>query len=128
MKKILLCCSSGMSTSLLVNKMRKVAEEHKVPVEINAVGLDRFESEIKEYDVALLGPQVRFKLEEFKSIAENFGKKVEFTVNMDGNYLSCSVLQTISLFDIIMVSLRFSLRKSRNVRRRSRPRFPRGMT
>ena len=25
MKKILLCCSSGMSTSLLVNKMRKVA-------------------------------------------------------------------------------------------------------
>ncbi len=76
MKKILLCCSSGMSTSLLVNKMRKVAEEHKVPVEINAVGLDRFEDEIKEYDVALLGPQVRFKLEEFKSIAETFGKKV----------------------------------------------------
>ena len=61
-------------------------------------------------------------------IEKNFGKKVEFTVNMDGNYLSCSVLQTISLFDIIMVSLRFSLRKSRNVRRRSRPRFPRGMT
>lgn len=76
MKKILLCCSSGMSTSLLVNKMRKVAEEHNVPVEINAVGLDQFESKIKEYDVALLGPQVRFKAEEFTNIAAQYGKKV----------------------------------------------------
>lgn len=76
MKRVLLCCSSGMSTSLLVNKMRKVAEEHKVPVEINAVGLDRFEIEVKNYDVVLLGPQVKFKLEEFKPIAESFGKKI----------------------------------------------------
>lgn len=76
MKKILLCCSSGMSTSLLVNKMRKVAEEHKVPVEINAIGLDRFETEVKEYDVILLGPQVKFKLDEFKPIAEAHGKKI----------------------------------------------------
>lgn len=76
MKKILLCCSSGMSTSLLVNKMRKVAEEHNVPVEINAVGLDRFETEVKEYDVILLGPQVKFKLDEFKPIAESYNKKI----------------------------------------------------
>ena len=30
MKKILLCCSAGMSTSLLVTKMRKVAEEKRI--------------------------------------------------------------------------------------------------
>jgi PTS system cellobiose-specific IIB component len=77
MKRILLCCSSGMSTSLLVNKMRKVAEEHKLPVEINAVGLDRFETEVKNYDVTLLGPQVKFKLDEFKPIAEANGKKID---------------------------------------------------
>ncbi len=77
MKRILLCCSSGMSTSLLVNKMRKVAEEHNVPVEINAVGLDRFETEVKNYDVVLLGPQVKFKLDEFKPIAEANGKKID---------------------------------------------------
>ena len=76
MKRILLCCSAGMSTSLLVNKMRKVAEEHNVPVEINAVGLEMFEGEIKSYDVALLGPQVRFKLDEFQAIAKAEGKKV----------------------------------------------------
>lgn len=76
MKKILLCCSSGMSTSLLVNKMRKVAEEHKLPVEINAVGLDRYESELNNYDVVLLGPQVKFKFDEFRPIAEKNGKKI----------------------------------------------------
>lgn len=76
MKKILLCCSAGMSTSLMVNKMRKVAEEHNIPVEINATGIDRFETEIKNYDVVLLGPQVRFKLNEFQPIAEKNGKKV----------------------------------------------------
>ena len=30
MKKILLCCSAGMSTSLLVTKMKKEAENQSV--------------------------------------------------------------------------------------------------
>ena len=34
MKKILLCCVSGMSTSMLVNRMRAVAKENNVPVEV----------------------------------------------------------------------------------------------
>lgn len=76
MKKILLCCAAGMSTSLLVNKMRKVAEEHKVPVEIKAVSIDKFEEEIKVSDVVLLGPQVKYKLDEFQKIASGYGKKV----------------------------------------------------
>ena len=36
MKKILLVCSAGMSTSLLVNKMRDAAKECGEEVEINA--------------------------------------------------------------------------------------------
>lgn len=77
MKKILLCCSSGMSTSMLVNKMRSVATENNVPVEIDAVGLDKFQEAVKVYDVVLLGPQVKFKLDEFREIADKHGKKVE---------------------------------------------------
>jgi len=76
MKKILLCCSSGMSTSMMVNKMRTVAKENNVPVEVDAVGLDKFSEAVKVYDVILLGPQVKFKLDEFKGIAEKYGKKV----------------------------------------------------
>ena len=36
--KILLACSSGMSTSLLVNKMKEAATEQSVEAEIWAVG------------------------------------------------------------------------------------------
>ena len=37
MKKILLVCSAGMSTSLLVNKMKNAAKEMDVEVEIEAL-------------------------------------------------------------------------------------------
>lgn len=33
-KKIYLFCAAGMSTSLLVNKMREQAAKHSVPVDI----------------------------------------------------------------------------------------------
>ena len=35
-KKIYLFCSAGMSTSLLASKMQKVADEHKLPIEVEA--------------------------------------------------------------------------------------------
>lgn len=38
MIKIMLCCASGMSTSLLVEKMKKAAQEQGVETEIWAVG------------------------------------------------------------------------------------------
>lgn len=71
MKKILLVCSAGMSTSLLVQKMQKAAEVKGTECSIQAVG----ESDVKEYindiDVLLLGPQVRFLLSKFqKSLAD----------------------------------------------------------
>lgn len=39
MKKIMLCCSAGMSTSLLMKKMIAEAEQRGLPVEINAYGV-----------------------------------------------------------------------------------------
>ena len=54
-----------MSTSLLVTKMRKAAEEKGVEVEINAVALELFEENVNKYDIFLLGPQVKFKKTDF---------------------------------------------------------------
>jgi PTS system cellobiose-specific IIB component len=60
MKKIMLVCSAGMSTSLLVTKMEKSAKELNIDVEIFAMS----EGEaVKHYDsvqLVLLGPQVRY--------------------------------------------------------------------
>lgn len=81
MKKILLCYSAGMSTSLLVTKMRKVAEERGLDVEIEAVALELFDENLPKYDIFLLGPQVKFKKTDFQKKADEYGKKVE-VINM----------------------------------------------
>lgn len=62
MKKILLACNAGMSTSLLVSRMEKTAKEQGIEVMIIAVGVTEVESIFKDWDVILLGPQVRHQL------------------------------------------------------------------
>lgn len=67
--KILLVCSAGMSTSLLVTKMEKAAAEKNLDVEILALGSSQAKKNLKDVDIILLGPQVRFMLKEFEKIA-----------------------------------------------------------
>ncbi|WP_300390790.1 PTS sugar transporter subunit IIB [Fusobacterium sp.] len=82
-KKILLLCAAGMSTSIIVKKMREVAEKHSLDVEINAVGMGDFIDNIPKYDIFLLGPQIKFKYEEFSEIVNPTGKKVMVIDSMD---------------------------------------------
>ena len=49
--KILLACSSGMSTSLLVNKMKEAAQAEGIEAEIWAVAQSEVDEEIKKADV-----------------------------------------------------------------------------
>jgi PTS system cellobiose-specific IIB component len=61
MKNILLVCAAGMSTSLLVNKMKDAAKAKGVEVNINALPVSECASVVDTVDVVLLGPQVRFQ-------------------------------------------------------------------
>ena len=61
MKKILLVCSAGMSTSLLVSKMRNAAKEKGIEVEIDALPVAEASTVVDNVDIVLLGPQVRFQ-------------------------------------------------------------------
>ena len=83
MKKILLLCSAGMSTSIVVKKMKQAAEQKNIEVHIDAVGLELFHERLNEYDIFLLGPQVRFKKDDFNKEAVKYGKKVEVINQMD---------------------------------------------
>ncbi len=76
MKKILLCCSAGMSTSMLVKKMQQTAEGQGITCLIEAHAVTNFNELIQEFDVCLLGPQVRFQQEELQKIADSYNKKV----------------------------------------------------
>ncbi len=82
-KKILLFCAAGMSTSIVVKKMKDVAEKHSLDVEINAVGMGDFIDNIPKYDIFLLGPQIKFKYDEFSEILKPYGKKAMIIDSMD---------------------------------------------
>lgn len=73
MKKIMLCCSAGMSTSLLVKKMIAEAEQRGLPVEINAFGVAEFDQQVGHYQVVLLGPQVKYMQKDLQKQADKYG-------------------------------------------------------
>ena len=81
MKKILLCCSAGMSTSLMVNKMQKAAADKGI--EIWAEPMDKASSEVPKADVVLLGPQIKFALPEIKKLTDQAGNKIGVIDMMD---------------------------------------------
>lgn len=60
-KKILVVCAMGMSTSLLVAKMQKEASEKGIEVEIEALPISEGIQKVQEFDIVLLGPQIRFQ-------------------------------------------------------------------
>lgn len=66
MRKILLVCSAGMSTSLLVNKMLEEGKREGYDLIVEAHSISEIRTIGKEWDVILLGPQVKFQLNEMK--------------------------------------------------------------
>ena len=64
MKKIVLLCAAGMSTSMLVNKMVQEAEKENYECTINAYAISTAAETGADADIILLGPQVRFHKEE----------------------------------------------------------------
>lgn len=60
MIQILLVCNAGMSTSMLVKKMKDVASSENIEVNIWAVGDAASIKEVVKADIVCLGPQVRY--------------------------------------------------------------------
>lgn len=60
MVRILLVCTGGMSTSFLVQNMKRAASACDQEVQINAVGKARLEDIAEQADVILIAPQARF--------------------------------------------------------------------
>lgn len=88
MIKIMLACSAGMSTSLLVTKMEAAAKENNIEAEIWAIAESKISEEISKCDVLLLGPQVRYVLGKAQEIAAPHNVPVE-VINMM-NYGTCN--------------------------------------
>ncbi len=83
MKKIALFCNAGMSTSMLVKKMRASAQQQGIEVEIEAYPASEMDQRTEGIDAVLLGPQVKFMLSNAKKICEPKGIPVDVINSMD---------------------------------------------
>lgn len=68
--KILLACNAGMSTSLLVQKMRKEAAFQGIEATIDAEPLGPALEDVQDYDVLMLGPQIKYAEGDAKEAAD----------------------------------------------------------
>lgn len=67
MKKIVLLCSNGMSTSLMVNKMKEAAAKEGYDCTIAAYALSNAKEVASDADCILIGPQIKHKLPQVQS-------------------------------------------------------------
>ncbi len=76
-KKILLVCSSGMSTSILVKSMQKASIEGNFPADISSAPVAGIEDKLGDVDALLVGPQIRHRFSKLKEIAEKAKVPIE---------------------------------------------------
>lgn len=80
---IRLFCNAGMSTSLLVSRMRTSAEERGIEADIVAYATNEAGKRMSEADVALIGPQISYRRKEFQELAEACGVPFEVIPSVD---------------------------------------------
>lgn len=68
MRNVVLFCAAGMSTSLMVNKMQKAADDCGYDAKIAAYPIAEAPEHGPSADVIMLGPQVRFELDRIKGM------------------------------------------------------------
>lgn len=62
MRKIVLFCAAGMSTSIMVQKMQEAAAAQQYDRKIAAYSISELNTYGPDADIILLGPQIRFNL------------------------------------------------------------------
>lgn len=62
MRKIILLCNGGLSTGILVKKMKAAAEIASYDCNISAAPVSSAEEVGSDADLILMGPQVRFQM------------------------------------------------------------------
>ncbi len=84
---ILLVCAGGNSTSLLMNNMKKDLKEDE-NWHIDADGYNQIPTIIGKYNYILVAPQVKFKTQEIKELADEIGDIDVIDIPAD-DYSSC---------------------------------------
>ena len=76
MTNIVLVCAGGMSTSLMVNKMKAAADESEADCNIVAMSADEFIDDEVDADILLIAPQLAWRTDELKEACEDRVKTI----------------------------------------------------
>lgn len=99
MKNILLMCSAGMSTSIMVKKMTEAAQKLQSDVTIKAIPEQALSENLAATDIILLGPQIRFLLDKVQMAAKDIPVRVIDTMDygtMNGEKI---LLQALAILE-----------------------------
>ena len=83
MLKIRLFCNQGMSTSLLVSKMREAAVKEGLEVDIVAYPANEMDEQLPGIDCGLLGPQVGYMKDKAVKLGLTHGVPVDVIPMVD---------------------------------------------
>lgn len=75
--KILVVCNAGMSSSILVKKIREYAQSIGEAITIEAMSSTYIEEETGNWDVCLVGPQLMHAVDEIHDMLEIPTESVE---------------------------------------------------
>lgn len=76
MIRVLIVCSWGMSTSLLVDSMLTAAETRKIVLTVDALSAGEYAENVEACDVVLIAPQIRHLRKSIEKLAASVGKPV----------------------------------------------------
>ena len=68
--KILLVCNAGMSTGIMKMKLEQEAKARGLEASVDATPMVELGDNLEETSIILLGPQIRFALDDIKNQAE----------------------------------------------------------
>jgi cellobiose PTS system EIIB component len=74
---VLLVCSGGMSSAIVVKAIQSEAGKRGLAMKVKSTGAGELREQLKTgWDVVLVAPQVRHRLAEFQETAAEFGVPV----------------------------------------------------
>jgi PTS system cellobiose-specific IIB component len=101
MIRVLIVCSWGMSTSLLVESMQEAAQARNFALSVEALGAGEYMTKIDECDIVLIAPQIRHLRKGIEKLAASLQKPVACIepfhyATMDGQAVLKQVVKMIS--------------------------------
>ena len=84
MKRILLVCSGGMSSTIVVKSIEKEAAKGNLELEVKAIGTGQYEDEVRNgWDIVLVAPQVRHRMKLFEETAKELNIPISMMAPME---------------------------------------------